>query len=255
MNQLARRSLLSGLAAAPLVALFADPVLRAAAAESTETVSVTTADGRTEKGALAVPARTRAPAVLLIHQWWGLDDNMKAMAAELAKEGYLALACDLYEGKVAKDQQSAQSYMQAIDPAKALQTLLAWIDWLKKDPRGDGKVATIGWCMGGGWSLRASLATPVDATVIYYGPVTQPAAELAALKGPVLGQFGSQDQYINPKMVAGFEAEMKKAGKTLEDYSYPANHAFANPTGPSYDPAQAQLAWQRTLAFLKANLG
>jgi carboxymethylenebutenolidase len=255
MNDLARRSLLTGLAAAPLVALFADPVLRAAAAASLQTVSVTTADGRTEKGALAVPARTPAPAVLLIHQWWGLDDNMKAMAAELGNQGYLALASDLYEGKVAKDQQSAQSYMQAMDPAKSLQTLLAWIDWLKHDPRSTGKLATMGWCMGGGWSLKASLATPVDATVIYYGPVTQPAAALAALKGPVLGHFGSKDKFINPQMVEGFETEMKKAGKTLEDYSYPADHAFANPTGPSYDPAQAQIAWQRTLAFLKASLG
>lgn len=255
MNDLARRSLLTGLAAAPLVALFADPARRAAAAESVAAVAVTTADGRTEQGALAVPARTPAPAVLLIHQWWGLDDNMKAMAAELAKEGFLAVACDLYEGKVAKDQQAAQSYMQAMEPGKALQTLIAWIGWLKQDRRSTGKVATIGWCMGGGWSLRASLATPVDATVIYYGPVTQPAAELARLKGPVLGQFGAEDPYINPKMVQGFEAEMKKAGKSLEDYSYPASHAFANPTGPSYNPEQAQLAWTRTLAFLRAKLG
>src|SRR5262249_1303468 len=146
-------------------------------------------------------------------------------------------------------------YMQGLEPNKSLQTLVAWINWLKKDPRSTGKVATIGWCMGGGWSLRASLAAPVDATVIYYGPVTQPAPELAPLKGPVLGHFGSQDQCINPAMVKGFEAEMKKAGKSLEDYSYPANHAFANPTGQNYDKADAQLAWQRTLAFLKANLG
>ena len=171
MNQIARRSLLTGLVATPLAVILADPILRAAAAEGLETVSVTTADGRTEKAALAVPAKTPAPAVLLIHQWWGLNDQIKAMAAEFAKEGFLALGVDLYEGKVASDAAAAQSYMQALEPNKATQTLVAWINWLKQDKRSTGKIATVGWCFGGGWSLNASIAAPVDATVIYYGHV------------------------------------------------------------------------------------
>jgi carboxymethylenebutenolidase len=255
MNQVARRSLLTGLVAAPLAVILADPILRAAAADALETVSVTTADGRTEKGALAVPAKTPAPAVLLVHEWWGLNDQIKTMAAELAKEGFLALGVDLYEGKVATDATAAKTYMQALEPNKATQTLVAWINWLKHDPRSTGKVATIGWCFGGGWSLNASIAAPVDATVIYYGQVTRPAADLAKLKGPVLGQFAEKDQWINRSMVAGFEAEMKKAGKPLTAYWYPADHAFANPTGQNYDKEDAQLAWSRTLAFLRANLG
>jgi carboxymethylenebutenolidase len=254
MNQIARRSLLTGLVATPLAVILADPILRAAAAEGLETVSVTTADGRTEKAALAVPAKTPAPAVLLIHEWWGLNEQMKTMAAELAKEGFLALAVDLYEGKVASDATAANTYMQALEPNKATQTLVAWINWLKQDKRSTGKVATIGWCFGGGWSLNASIAAPVDATVIYYGQVTRPAADLAKLKGPVLGQFAEKDQWINHDMVAGFEAEMKKANKPLTTYSYPADHAFANPTGQNYDKEDAQLAWTRTLAFLRANL-
>jgi carboxymethylenebutenolidase len=255
MNEIARRSVLTGLVATPLAVILADPVLRAAAAEGLETVSVTTADGRTEKAALAVPAKTPAPAVLLIHQWWGLNDQIKAMAAEFAKEGFLALGVDLYEGKVASDAAAAQSYMQALEPNKATQTLVAWINWLKQDKRCTGKVATVGWCFGGGWSLNASIAAPVDATVIYYGQVTRPAADLAKLKGPVLGQFAEKDQWIDRKMVAGFEAEMKKAGKPLTVYSYPADHAFVDPTGKSYDKDSTQLAWTRTLAFLRANLG
>ena len=255
MNQVARRSLLTGLLATPLAVILADPILRAAAAEGLDTVSVTTADGRVEKAALAVPARTPAPAVLMIHQWWGLNDQMKAMAAEFAKEGFLALAVDLYEGKVASDPTAAKSYMQALQPDQATQTLIAWINWLKQDPRSTGKVATVGWCFGGGWSLNASIAAPVDATVIYYGQVTRPAADLARLKGPVLGQFAERDQWIDRKMVAGFEAEMKKAGKPLTVYSYPADHAFVDPTGKSYDKEATQRAWGRTRDFLRANLG
>ncbi len=255
MNEVARRSLLTGLVAAPLAVILADPILRAAAAEGLETVSTTTADGRTEKAALAVPAKTPAPAVLMVHQWWGLNDQMKAMAAELAKEGFLALAIDLYEGNVAADATAAKTYMQALEPNKATQTLVAWINWLKHDPRSTGKVATVGWCFGGGWSLNASIAAPVDATVIFYGQVTRPAADLAKLKGPVLGHFAEKDKWIDHKMVAGFEAEMKKAGKPLTEYWYPADHAFVDPTGQSYDKESTQLAWGRTLAFLRANLG
>ncbi|MCB1489619.1 MAG: dienelactone hydrolase family protein, partial [Bauldia sp.] len=115
----------------------------------------------------------------------------------------------------------------------------------------------IGWCFGGGWSLNASLATPVDATVIYYGNVAKTADELKALKGPVLGNFGTEDQNIDAEMVAGFEAAMKEAGKAgeLTVNWYTADHGFANPTSARYDAEDTALAWDRTLAFLKANLG
>jgi carboxymethylenebutenolidase len=252
---LARRTVMAGLAGLPLAAILADARLAAEAAARLETVSITTKEGRHAAGALAVPATTPAPAILLIHEWWGLNDQIKSMAAELADQGYVALAADLYDGKVASDPDQAQALTKAMDPAKAVDILVSWIDWLKRHEGANGKVATIGWCFGGGWSLNASLAAPVDATVIYYGRVDRPADELKSLKGPVLGHFALKDQFINQQMVGGFEAAMKTAGKQLTVYWYDADHAFANPTGARYDKADAQLAWSRTLEFLKRQLG
>ena len=145
--------------------------------------------------------------------------------------------------------------MKAVVPAEARETMSAWVDWLKKHPDGNGKVATIGWCFGGGMALQAALDRPVDGTIVYYGNVARTADELKNLRGPVLGIFATEDQWINPAMVQGFEAEMKKAGKVLELHNYDANHAFANPTGQNYDAADARQAWDHTAAFLKLVLG
>jgi carboxymethylenebutenolidase len=254
MTALARRTLVTSIAGLPLAAILADPRLTAVAAEMLEIVGVTTPGGRKVAAALAVPAKTPAPAVLLVHEWWGLNDEIKTMAAEFAKEGFLALAVDLYEGKVATDPTTAETLMKAVDPAKAIETLDVWVAWLKKDSRSTGKIGTVGWCFGGGWSLNASIANPVDATVIYYGNLERSADDLRGLKGPVLGHFADQDQWINKPMVEGFEAKMKQDGKLLEVHWYTANHAFANPTGQNYDKEDAQTAWKRTLDFLRKNL-
>lgn len=255
MTVVARRSVLTGLAGLPLAAVLADPRLAAAAAAGLEEVTLTTLSGKEVKASLAVPAELPAPAVLLIHEWWGLNDQIKAVAAELANQGFLALAVDLYGGEVATDPTDAQNHMNAVDPEQATETLAGWIGWLKADSRGTGKVATVGWCFGGAWSLNASIAAPVDATVIYYGRVERSPEDLAKLEGPVLGHFAEQDEWINREMVAGFEKNMGLAGKTLEVHWYDADHAFANPTGDNYRKPEAELAWSRTLAFLRQNLG
>lgn len=247
---LARRTVLKGAASLPLAAILADPMLARAAAHGLQDVSITTAGGRSVNAALALPAATTAPAVLLIHEWWGLNDQIKSVAAKLAEEGHVALAVDLYGGKVATEPDAARSYMGQVDGAEATDTLASWIGWLKDHDRTSGKVATVGWCFGGGWSLNASIAAPVDGTVVYYGNVSRKAEDLKALKGPVLGHFATQDQWINQAMVSGFEAEMAKAGKVLTTHWYDANHAFANPTSARYDAADAALSWQRTRAFL-----
>lgn len=165
----------------------------------------------------------------------------------------MALAIDLYNGKSSGSASEARRYMQQVKPAEATDTLSSWISWLKNHQRGNGKVATIGWCFGGGWSLNASLASPVDATVIYYGNVAKKAAQLDALKGPVQGHFATRDGFINKPMVEGFAREMKASGKSLEFHWYNADHGFANPSTGRYDKSDADLAWKRTLAFLKAN--
>jgi carboxymethylenebutenolidase len=257
--EIKRRDVLRGMAAGsatvPLAAVLADPRLARAAAEGLETVSVEVPGYGSASAALALPGTTPAAAVILIHEWWGLNDQIKAVGAEFAAQGYVALAVDLYDGKVAATPDEAQSYMGALDGAKATATLGAWFDWLKAHEAANGPIGTVGWCFGGGWSLNASLARPVDATVIYYGNVAKSSEELAALSGPVLGHFAEQDEWINHAMVDGFVAAMDAAGKSHTTHWYSANHAFANPTSASYDDEDAALAWQRTLEFFAANLG
>jgi len=254
MSSLARRQILTGLAGLPLATVLADPRLARAAAAGLDKVSITTAGGRKVAAALALPKSTPASAVMLVHEWWGLNDQIKSVAAELAKEGYVALAVDLYGGKVADTPDGARGLMNQVDGAAATDTVASWIDWLRQHPKGNGKIATIGWCFGGGWSLNASIAAPVEATVVYYGRVNRAAADLKSLKGPVLGHFASRDKWINQEMVDGFEAAMKQAGRPAESHWYEADHAFANPTSARYDQADAQLAWRRTLDFFKAHL-
>jgi carboxymethylenebutenolidase len=253
--QPSRRDLIAGIAAAtPLAAVLADPVLVRAAAAELEEVSLTTIGGRPVKAALASPAVERAPSLLLIHEFWGLNDQIKVVAADFASRGYTALAVDLYRGRSTANPDEAKQLMQSLEPAAATDTLVSWVDWLRARPKATEAVGTIGWCLGGGWALNTSIATPVEATVIYYGRVEQPAERLARLKGPVLGHFATRDANINRPMVERFEQEMKQAGKSLTVYWYDADHAFANPSGARYDEADAALAWERTTAFLSNNL-
>jgi carboxymethylenebutenolidase len=256
---LARRDILRHAAAAPiatggLAAVLADPDMAHAAAQTLETVTIETPAGKQISAAFGVPAMAPAPAILLVHEWWGLNDQIKAVAADLNGQGYATLAVDLYDGQVADNPDDAKAYMNGVEPDVANQTLGAWIDWLRARSDTTGKVGTVGWCFGGGWSLNASLDRPVEATVIYYGNVAKSAGELAPLAGPVVGHFATQDQWINEAMVSGFEAAMDEAGKPLTVYWYDANHAFANPTGGNYDEADAALAWQRTMEFFAGNL-
>jgi carboxymethylenebutenolidase len=206
------------------------------------------------RAALATPAHLPAGAVLLVHEWWGLNDQIKAMAAELAREGFVALAVDLY-GEVATTTEQAQALMAAIDPLVASDTLVAWIEWLYRDRRVNGRVATLGWCFGGGWALHAAILSPVNATVIYYGRVERSLEDLERLGGPVLGHFAERDPWINHATVDPFVATMKEAKKPVQVHWYDADHAFANPTGDHYDSEDANQAWRRTLDFLRANLG
>ncbi|WP_027854074.1 dienelactone hydrolase family protein [Marinobacterium litorale] len=254
-----RRAFLKGMAALPLAMVLADASLAQAAGERLDKVSLALPGGQTAPAYLAVPPELgegKAPTVLLIHEWWGLNDQIKAVAAEFAEQGFIALAVDLYGGKVGTTREEANALRMALDPEVATQTLVGWIDWLKQHPSSTGKVATLGWCFGGGWSLNASLATPVDATVIYYGNVAKSPEELESLASPVLGHFGTLDGHINEAMVGQFEKSMAEAGKTdMEIHWYVADHAFANPTGSRYDEEDAALAWSRTLAFLHKQLG
>lgn len=251
-----RRLFLKGLAALPLAVVLADSELAQAAGNTLRTVSLTLADGSSVSADVALPKDVAsAPTVLLIHEWWGLNDQIRAVANELAEQGFIALAVDLYDGQYGATPQEAMSIMRSMNADRATETLVGWIDWLRAHDMSNGKVATLGWCFGGGWSLNASLAAPVDATVIYYGNVSKSADQLSSLNSPVLGHFGTLDKNINEEMVEGFQSAMKQANKPdPEVHWYEANHAFANPTGSRYDEDDAKLAWERTLSFLNREL-
>ncbi len=257
---LARRDVIkgmgAGLGALPLATVLASPTLVRAAADSVQMIESTTMGGKTVRAALAMPAKLPAPTMILIHEWWGLNDQIKAVAVDFAAQGYITLAIDLMDGKVATTPEEAKTQMAAVgeDPQSAIDTCTLWADWLRGHKDSTGKVGTCGWCFGGGWSLNTSLATAIDATVIYYGRVTQKAEELATLKGPVLGHFATQDGFINKPMVDDFVEEMAKAGMSLTVYWYEADHAFANPTSSRYDEEDAATAWDRTKSFLAQNL-
>lgn len=255
---LGRRGLIKGLGAAgaSLAAVLASPRRVLAAAEETTMVQTTTDQGRTVSAALALPETMPAPAVLLVHEWWGLNDHIKATAQEFARHGYVALAVDLFDGAVAETPDRARELVRSVEGAEARDTLGAWMAWLRDHDRTTGRIGTVGWCFGGAWSLNASLVAAADATVVYYGKVTPPASELEALEGPVLGHFAERDKWIDEEMVAGFRQEMEKAGRAgqLTVHWYSADHAFANPTQGNYDKEDARTAWERTLAFFDTHL-
>lgn len=221
-------------------------------------MSTTTADGRTVNAVLATPESVvdagTAPAVLLIHEWWGLNDQIKSMAREFAQQGFVALAVDLYDGNVAQTPDQARSFMQSVKPEQAVATMQAWTAWLRGHEATTDQIGVVGWCFGGGWALRTAINAPIDAAVVYYGNVDVPTEQLAKIEGPVLGHFATRDNFINEEMVSGFKDRMEEAGKSLEMYWYEADHAFANPTGARYDAGAAAQSWTRTLAFLMENL-
>lgn len=229
------------------------------AAAGDETLSFKSGD-ETVSAFLATPSGAGPfPGVLVIHEWWGLDNWVKDQARALAKEGYAALAVDLYRGKVTAKQEEAHQYMMGTPQDRALRDLRAAVDTLsaRKDVKKE-TLGVIGWCMGGMYALKLAVEEPrMKAAVAYYGaPPTDPAA-IAKIQAPVLGNYGAEDSGPAPDVVRGFEAAMKKAGKPADVKLYEgAGHAFANPNNPwgGYREAAAKDAWSRTVAFLEKHL-
>lgn len=221
---------------------------------SGEEVQYATVNGTEITGYLATPdeAGDGGPALIVIHEWWGLNDNIRMMTDKLAGEGYTALAVDLYKGKVAESPDSAGTYARSVDEEEAVENLDQAYRFLTRQ-QGVEAVGTIGWCFGGGWSLQTALAMPeaIDATVIYYGRLVTDAGELSTLDMPVLGIFGAEDDGIPPEEVKKFEAALDEAGVTNDIHIYEgADHAFANPSGTRYNAEAAEDAWQKTVEFL-----
>jgi carboxymethylenebutenolidase len=209
----------------------------------------------TSQAYVARPKGKPQGALLVVHEYWGLNDWVKHQADELASQGYLALAIDLYKGKVATDPQQAMELMNTKDESWGDKVEEAGLEWLKQNAQG-AKVATIGWCMGGGESLKASLNDPkdVDATIMYYGMPITDLARLKKLRGPLLGIWAKRDRSITPEKVAAFDKALTEAGVRHEFHHYDADHAFANPSGGRFNPEAAKDAWDKTLKFLSANV-
>lgn len=196
-------------------------------------------------------------AVLVIHEWWGLNDHIRHWTDRLAADGYAALAVDLYGGETADTPERAMELMRRVDPAAALEALRRAARFLDEDPRVRApRRAVIGWCFGGGWALEAALSIEGwDAVVMYYGrPVTDPE-RLRSLDAPLLGIFGNEDDSIPPARVDEFEAALRDAGVTHRILRFDAPHAFANPSGDRYDQEAAGRAWEAVRAFLREHLG
>lgn len=249
-----RRLFLKGVASLPLAYVLADVELAKAAAHGGDTVTIDTDLAGKVSGYLAEPDDKNAPTVILIHEWWGLNDHIKAVAQEFKAKGFRAIAVDLFKGSVASDRDGAMAQIKALNPDEATDTMNAWVDWARQ--QGNGKVGTCGWCFGGGWSLQTALSAGPDASVIYYGRVGGSASDLKGLSTPLLGHFGTLDKSINPKMVGAFQQTLREVGKDdlFTTHWYTANHAFANPTGGRYDEDDAALALARTLTFLESHL-
>jgi carboxymethylenebutenolidase len=224
------------------------------------------------KGYLVYPAsssqedqtvnKSKLPAVVMIHENKGLNDHIKNMANLLAKHGYVVLAVDLFKGEVVTEQNDARRLTQAVrsNPEMAINNLQSAVKYLSSLPNVDpSKIASIGWCFGGGQSLQLAFNSqnhPLAATIVYYGsPLITDNSNLSKIKWPVLGVFGDQDTGIPVEKVNEFKATLDKVGVPNEIYIFKGvGHAFANPSNANYAPSQTLDAWEKTLSFLKKYL-
>jgi len=198
------------------------------------------------------------PGIVVIHEWWGLNDWVKEQASKLADQGYVALAIDLYRGKVATTPDEAHEIMRGVPEDRAKRDLHAAVEFLKAQSNvKQDRIASIGWCMGGGYSLDVALQEPtLRATVINYGHLATDPGSLKNINAAILGIFGGQDRGIPVDDVRKFEKDLKQQEKKVEIVIYPnAGHAFENPNNKAgYRADDAADAWKRTISFLASTL-
>lgn len=191
--------------------------------------------------------------LVVIHEWWGLNDYVKQEAARLSRSlGINVLALDLYDGKVASQPADAAKYMKAVQQDRAIHIVQGAMKYMPAQSR----FFTIGWCFGGGWSLQAAIQGGGRAAgaIMFYGMPETKQEKLQLLQCDVLGIFASKDEWITPEVYNKFEADMKQAGKHLDLYAFDADHAFANPSNPKYNEQAAEAAYEKVASFIKQRI-
>ncbi|MDS0276988.1 dienelactone hydrolase family protein [Halomicroarcula sp. S1AR25-4] len=224
-------------------------------AENLSAITATNTTINGTPGYLARPADNGTyPAVVVIHEWWGLNENIRHMADILAGHGYVVFAVDLYDGRVATNASYAAELSGEVrdDPDEAVRKMSRATAGLRNRSDTTNRVASLGWCFGGGQSLQLSLSdADLNATVIYYGTLTTDETTLQRIDGPVLGIFGSEDRVVSIESVRAFNRTLADLGVETEIHVYEgAGHAFANPSGERFHPNATQDAWSKTLRFL-----
>lgn len=227
-------------------------------AHSQQAITFPSGDG-TAQGLLYLPQGGGPhPALVVIHEWWGLNDWIKHEAAGYAAQGYVALAVDLYHGKVATDPELAHELMRGLPQDQGVRDLVGAVTYLRSRKDVDHKrIGAVGWCMGGGYALQLAIADPaLRAVAINYGALATDKADLARIHARILGNFGGQDRGIPPDAVHAFAATMKSLGKPVDVKIYPdAGHAFENPNNKGgYRPTDAADALSRIDHFFTTEL-
>jgi carboxymethylenebutenolidase len=222
-------------------------------------IEFTTSAGTTP-GYLAVPAGESGPATIVLQEWWGLEPHIRSICDRFAAEGFFALAPDLYRGETTTQPSEAEQKMMALNMEQVEQDMCGAAEYLRAQPgvTGDG-VGSVGFCLGGGLSVWAAANCPaIDAAVSYYYVMPHGKPDFSKIDGPVLGHFGTNDEFVPVEAAQELEGELKQAGvETDFEFYEGAGHAFFNDTDRlgTYNAQDAQASWERTVGFLRTALG
>jgi carboxymethylenebutenolidase len=215
-------------------------------------------NGGTANGYLAVPASGGGPGTIVLQEWWGLVPHIRDVCDRFASEGFLALAPDLFRGETTDEPDEAQQKMMAMSMDQAEKDMRGAVDYLAKHGGFEGKgVGSTGWCLGGGLSVWAAAANDkVSAVVTYYYVMPHGKPDFSKVNAPVLGHFGTKDDFISVDDARNLEQEMNDGGVQTNFHFYDAGHAFFNDTNRlgTYDQGAAQESWGRTISFLREHL-
>jgi len=214
--------------------------------------------GEKTSGEIVLPeGSAKAPAVVLIQEWWGLNEHIRSLLDRLAKAGFVALAPDLYHGKVTADADEAMKLMTELDGERSVDEIQGAVAFLAAHERCSGKVGVMGFCLGGAFSFRAATRIPELAAVVpFYGVPDPTKADYTKVRAPICAHFAARDEWAKPERAQAIKEQLEARGQPMELHIYDADHAFVNDTRPDvYKPDAAKLAWDRSMAFLHQHLG